>query len=175
MSQNRAAVQLLLVRVQTRSKIRGSFCRPSDWPTSAQASLLRSWHQARAASPNAAVQTRIVCGQNSAGSRESERSFKGIICDDVSKFESCMPSQAVRSLCAIVRAAGATSHQNAPVDFDGQGRQTKTPRTGARGSAACTLASSSLACSNMPFGRSACPWWHRPKFVEEVGREHRCR
>lgn len=118
MSQNRAAVQLLLVRVQTRSKIRGSFCRPSDWPTSAQASLLRSWHQARAASPNAAVQTRIVCGQNSAGSRESERSFKGIICDDVSKFESCMPSQAVRSLCAIVRAAGATSHQNAPVDFE---------------------------------------------------------
>ena len=40
-------------------------------------------------------------GQNSAGSRKSMRPFKGIICDDVSEFESHMPSQAVRSLWAM--------------------------------------------------------------------------
>ena len=69
--------------------------------------------------PNAAAQTRIVSkARIRLDSGKSVRSFKGIICDDVSKFESCMPSQAVRSLCAIVRAAGATSHQNAPVDFE---------------------------------------------------------
>jgi hypothetical protein len=37
-------------------------------------------------------------GQNSAGFRESARPFKGIICDDISEFESYHPSQAVRSL-----------------------------------------------------------------------------
>jgi hypothetical protein len=45
---------------------------------------------------NAAAQTRMV---SRAGirlrSRESARAFKGIICDDVSEFESYMPSHAV--------------------------------------------------------------------------------
>jgi len=36
-----------------------------------------------------------LCGQNSAGFRESARPFKGIICDDISEFESYHPSQAV--------------------------------------------------------------------------------
>jgi hypothetical protein len=34
-------------------------------------------------------------GQNSAGFRESARPFKGIICDDISEFESYHPSHAV--------------------------------------------------------------------------------
>src|SRR5262244_1359863 len=48
--------------------------------------------------PNAAAQTRVV---SLAGIRlgcwESARAFKGIICDDISEFESYMPSQAVQS------------------------------------------------------------------------------
>src|SRR5262249_59615637 len=38
-----------------------------------------------------------LCGRNSAGSRKSVRSFKGIFCHDISEFESYMPSQPVRS------------------------------------------------------------------------------
>ena len=49
--------------------------------------------------PRAAAQTRVV---SVAGIRlrpwESARAFKGIICDDISEFESYMPSQAVWSL-----------------------------------------------------------------------------
>src|SRR5262249_33750803 len=49
--------------------------------------------------PGAAAQTRVV---SLAGIRlrswESARAFKGIICDDISEFESYMPSQPVRSL-----------------------------------------------------------------------------
>jgi hypothetical protein len=37
-------------------------------------------------------------------SGESARAFKGIICDDISEFESHMPSHAVRSLPANVPA-----------------------------------------------------------------------
>ena len=52
--------------------------------------------------PNAAAQTRVV---SLAGIRlgcwESARAFKGIICDDVSEFESYMPSQTVLSLWAM--------------------------------------------------------------------------
>src|SRR5262249_56751565 len=48
--------------------------------------------------PGAAAQTRVV---SMAGirldSRKSVRAFKGIICDDISEFESHMPSQTVRS------------------------------------------------------------------------------
>src|SRR5262249_1154973 len=48
--------------------------------------------------PGAAAQTRVV---SLAGirldSRKSVRPFKGIICDDISEFESHMPSQAVGS------------------------------------------------------------------------------
>src|SRR5215831_13192344 len=38
-----------------------------------------------------------------AGSRESARPFKEIFCDDVSEFESYMPSHAVRSPSAKMR------------------------------------------------------------------------
>ena len=51
--------------------------------------------------PGAAAQTRVVSlAEIRFGSWESARSFKGIICDDVSEFESHMPSHAVRSPCA---------------------------------------------------------------------------
>jgi hypothetical protein len=53
---------------------------------------------ARAASPRRRSSNgNSLCGQNSAGSRESARPFKGIICDDISEFESDHLSHAVRS------------------------------------------------------------------------------
>src|SRR5438128_9843287 len=46
--------------------------------------------------PGAAAQTRVVSLAGiRLGSWESARTFKGIICDDISEFESYMPSQAV--------------------------------------------------------------------------------
>src|SRR5215467_2130448 len=49
--------------------------------------------------PGAAAQTRVVSMAGiRLGSWESARAFKGIICDDISEFESHMPSQAV-GLC----------------------------------------------------------------------------
>src|SRR6266516_4378333 len=54
---------------------------------------LRSWHEARAASPQRrSSNANGLCGQNSAG---SVRPFKEIFCDDISEFESHMPSHAV--------------------------------------------------------------------------------
>ena len=42
--------------------------------------------------PGAAAQTRVVCVAGiRLGSGESARAFKGIICDDISEFESYMP------------------------------------------------------------------------------------
>src|SRR6516165_2160499 len=53
--------------------------------------------QPRAAYPGAAAQTRVVSmAAIRLGSWESARAFKGIICDDISEFESHMPSQPVR-------------------------------------------------------------------------------
>jgi hypothetical protein len=43
------------------------------------------------------VRPELRIAQNSVGSRESARAFKGIIWDDISEFESYMPSHAVRS------------------------------------------------------------------------------
>jgi hypothetical protein len=55
--------------------------------------------QPRAAYPGAAAQTRVVSmAAIRLGSWESARAFKGIICDDISEFESYMPSHAVGSL-----------------------------------------------------------------------------
>src|SRR5919201_512432 len=49
--------------------------------------------------PGAAAQTRVVSvARIRLGPRESVRSFKGIICLDISEFESYMPSHAVCSL-----------------------------------------------------------------------------
>jgi hypothetical protein len=51
--------------------------------------------------PGAAAQTRAVSVAGiRLGSGESARGFKGIICDDISEFESHMPSHAVASLRA---------------------------------------------------------------------------
>src|SRR5262249_10206750 len=64
----------------------------------AQASLPRSWPTPELRIPNAAAQTRIVSkARIRLDSRKSVRSFKGIICVDISEFESYMPSQPVRS------------------------------------------------------------------------------
>ena len=50
----------------------------------------------RAASPGRrSSNANSLCGQNSAGSGQSERPFKGIFCDDVSEFESDHLSQPV--------------------------------------------------------------------------------
>src|SRR5262245_31574908 len=49
--------------------------------------------------PGAAAQTRVVSIAGiRLGSWESARAFKGIVCDDISEFESYMPSQPVQSL-----------------------------------------------------------------------------
>ena len=49
--------------------------------------------------PGAAAQTRVVSvAEIRLGSWESSRPFKRIICDDISEFESHMPSHAVGSL-----------------------------------------------------------------------------
>jgi hypothetical protein len=66
------------------------WCRP-------QASLPRSWRTPELRIPNAAVQTRIVSkARIGLGSRKSVRSFKEIICVDISEFESSHPSQRIR-------------------------------------------------------------------------------
>ena len=59
--------------------------------------------------PGAAAQTRIVSvAEIRRGSGKSARAFKGIICDDISEFESYMPSHAV----GIRRADRLQNHVN---------------------------------------------------------------
>src|SRR5215471_12077404 len=54
--------------------------------------------------PGAAAQTRVVSMAGiRLGSWESARAFKGIICDDISEFESHLASHAVRSPSAKMR------------------------------------------------------------------------
>jgi hypothetical protein len=66
-----------------------------------------SWYWARAAPPTVAAQTRIVSvAKIRLGSWESARAFKGIICADISEFESYMPSHAV-GLHELTCVAGA--------------------------------------------------------------------
>jgi hypothetical protein len=68
--------------------------------------------------PNAAAQTRVV---SRAGirldSRKSVRPFKGIICDDISEFESHMASHAVGSLWRVYPVHGLCD-QRAPCSTD---------------------------------------------------------
>src|SRR5262249_32114055 len=65
--------------------------------------------------PGAAAQTRVV---SMAGirldSRKSVRAFKGIICDDISEFESSHASQTVRSLCALSGLPNYVPERSAP-------------------------------------------------------------
>src|SRR6516164_78618 len=59
-------------------------------------------HPAELRIRGAAAQTRVVSMAGiRLGSWESARAFKGIICHDISEFESHMPSQAVRSLWSL--------------------------------------------------------------------------
>ena len=59
----------------------------------------------------AAAQTRMVSvARIRLVSRKSPRLFKGIICDDISEFESHMPSHAVRSLWLIYGTSKNVRH-----------------------------------------------------------------
>src|SRR5262245_48311590 len=58
------------------------------------------------ASHRRSLNANSLCGQNSAGSRESERAFKGIFCDDISEFESYHLSQAVGLSASLLVSAG---------------------------------------------------------------------
>ena len=67
--------------------------------------------------PGAAAQTRMVSvARIRLGSWESGRAFKGIICDDVSEFESYMPSHAVRSLTANSNREGSSDDLRSTLD-----------------------------------------------------------
>ena len=69
--------------------------------------------------PGAAAQTRVV---SLAGIRlaswESARAFKGIICDDVSEFESYMPSQPVRLCGASAKRSSCLTFREEPLAAD---------------------------------------------------------
>jgi hypothetical protein len=74
--------------------------RASSAGVAPQASLPRAWPTPELRIASAAAQTRIVSvARIRLDFRKSLRPFKGIICHDISEFESYMPSQAVRSLC----------------------------------------------------------------------------
>src|SRR5215469_8406515 len=61
--------------------------------------------------PAAAAQTRVVSLAGiRLGSWESARAFKGIICVDISEFESYMPSHAVGSLWRVYPVHGLCEH-----------------------------------------------------------------
>jgi len=61
--------------------------------------------------PTAAAQTRIVSvARIRMDSRKSVRLFSGIICDDISEFESSHASQAVWSLSAMSRSQEFVRH-----------------------------------------------------------------
>ena len=61
----------------------------------------------------AAAQTRVVSLAGiRLGSWESARAFKGIVCDDISEFESYMPSHAVG--LSQVRSPAIVMHRVAP-------------------------------------------------------------
>src|SRR6516165_10709351 len=73
--------------------------RELGWCRPRKPSLPRSWPTPELRIPNAAAQTRIVSkARIRLDSPRSVRSFKGIICVDISEFESYMPSHAVGSL-----------------------------------------------------------------------------
>ena len=85
--------------------------------------------------PGAAAQTRIVSkARIRLDSRKSVRSFKGIICVDISEFESYMPRHAVSSLRSGERAWFSPSREQtspARVGRGGLGCQAhgETPQT----------------------------------------------
>ena len=78
-----------------------SITSPSNWMSSSlDIFLSMPGRRAQLRITGAAAQTRMVSvARIRLVSRKSTRLFKGIICDDISEFESHMPSQAVESLC----------------------------------------------------------------------------
>src|SRR2546427_7826780 len=80
-------------------------------------------------SPRRSSNANSLCGQNSAGSRESVRPFKGIVCDDVSEFESYMPSHAVRLHQLTFERSRAGSHLDAEKSFSPPGGIVEVERT----------------------------------------------
>jgi hypothetical protein len=82
--------------------------------------------------PTAAAQTRVVSRAGIRfGSWESARAFKGIICDDISEFESSHASHAVGSLWCVYPVHGFAS---SAVRFNGRGavRLGRSSRRGSR-------------------------------------------
>ena len=78
----------------------------------AQERLLRSGTRPELRLLDAAAQTRIVCVAGiRLDSRKSVRPFKGIICPDISEFESHMLSQAVWSPPANMRMRYGTGRR----------------------------------------------------------------
>jgi hypothetical protein len=78
--------------------------------------------------PGAAAQTRIVSmAKIRLDRRKSTRLFKGIICDDISEFESYMPSHAVQSPPAQMWRSGSMPSCPASGDKKALGRR-KRPR-----------------------------------------------
>src|SRR2546430_12344813 len=69
--------------------------RPSREPRSRQPETDRAQSEKRKLSSPQSV---VSVARIRLDSRKSVRAFKGIFCDDVSEFESYMPSHAVRSL-----------------------------------------------------------------------------
>ena len=83
-----------------------------------KASLLRSWHRQELRILNVAAHTRIVSvARIRLDSHKSMRPFKGIICDDVSEFESYHLSHAVGSLWRVYPVSGSTPARNFEIGF----------------------------------------------------------
>ena len=73
------------------------------------------WRRAELRIPGAAAQTRMVSvAKIRLDPRKSVRLFKGIICDDISEFESHMPSQPVRLCGASAKVWGASRQSACP-------------------------------------------------------------
>src|SRR5262245_25925302 len=92
-----------------------------DWPAENRGNSCQRKHPAEmlalgssCASHRRSSNANSLCGRNSAGSRKSVRSFKGIFCHDISEFESYMPSQTVRSLCALSGLPNYVPERSAP-------------------------------------------------------------
>jgi hypothetical protein len=79
--------------------------------------------------PNAAAQTRMVSvAKSQLDRRKSTRLFKGIICDDISEFESHMPSHAVGSLWRVYPVHGLCEQRQRLDLYEGERIQRETAR-----------------------------------------------
>ena len=70
-----------------------------------------------------------LCGQNSAGFLQICKTFKGIICDDISEFESYMPSQAVRPGGLLIPAISRDTAAILPTHAGRAARAPATPQS----------------------------------------------